>query len=101
MAPTFAAEDARRDERDFTDGLPSFAEVVLALAAVDPGDEAPGHMDIARMRVSFPVELEIEADEGGQVTVCGSPPLLTTSTSVMPVFHQLEVGFLGGGAHGG
>lgn len=101
MEPAFPAERDRRDERDFTDGLPPFADVVLALAAVAQDDRTEATMDIAQVRVSFPVELEIEADEHGRVSVGGAPPLLRTRTSVMPVFHQLTLRFLGGGAHAG
>lgn len=93
-------ERDRRDERDFTDGLPPFAEVVVALAAAEPEDVPEGALDIDQLRVSFPVELEIEVDEAGRVSVRGSPPLVMTRTGFMPVFHQLTLRFVGGGAHG-
>lgn len=89
-----------RAPRDFTDGLPPFADVVLALASVDGADATGPSMDVARLRVSFPVELEIEADEEGRVAVRGAPPLVLTRTDVMPVFHQLTLTFVGGGADG-
>lgn len=97
---TASSTERDRDARDFTDGLPPFADVVLALAAVDGADAGGPAMDVARLRVSFPVELEIEADEAGRVAVRGAPPLVLTRTGVMPVFHQLALMFVGGGADG-
>jgi hypothetical protein len=88
------------DERDVTDALPPFADVVVALAAVDPAEVPEGAMDVDRVHVSFPVELEVVRAGNGRVDVRGSPPLLYTKTSFTPVFHQLTLRFVSGSADG-
>ena len=100
MEPASATDRDRRDARDFTDGLPPFADVVLALAAIEGEDGAEGAMDVARLEVAFPVELEVDIDADGRVAVRGSPPLVLTRTGIMPVYHQLTLTFVGGGPDG-
>lgn len=68
----------------FENGLPPFADVIVALAGI-----ASDHA--ADVRVSVPVEIEVDAAGGGGLSVRGSPPLFYTRTSVMTVHHQLRM----------
>jgi hypothetical protein len=87
------AEDERApgQERPFTDALPPFAEVVTGVAAIEPEEASDDAFDIDDIRVSFPVELEVEQDEAGTLQVRGAPPLLRTRTGFMPVYHQVSL----------
>ena len=87
MADEYPRTDAALDAQPldpFEDGLPPFADVIVALAAI-----ASEHA--ADVRVSFPVEIDVDATGAGGLSVVGSPPRFYTRTSVMPVYHRLRL----------
>jgi hypothetical protein len=87
------AEDEREpdQERPFTDALPPFAEMVTGVAEMEPEEMSDDAVVIHQIRVSFPVELEVEQDDAGHLQVRGAPPLLRTRTGFMPVYHQMSL----------
>lgn len=48
-------------------------------------------MRFTGVEVGFPLQLDLQVGENGQVVLGGSPPLYYTETSVLPVFHQLSL----------
>jgi len=56
------------------------------------GDETAGFiMQVEKIKAGFPLQMDIQVDEDGQVVLGGSPPLYYFETSVMPVFHNLKI----------
>ena len=55
-------------------------------------DPATGQvLTVEQINVNMPIELRINVDEGGQVSLQGSAPTQRTKTTVLPVFHQMQV----------
>lgn len=48
-------------------------------------------MHIENLQISMPLQLDISADENGEITLGASPPLYYVSTTVMPVFHNIKI----------
>ncbi len=71
-----------------------FSQVVEQLT----GWEAPledstwGHrLTVDALKVTMPIELSIDVDNTGAVTVNGSAPTQTVETTIMPVFHRVRM----------
>ncbi|MEO1209368.1 MAG: hypothetical protein AAFX78_07480 [Cyanobacteria bacterium J06638_20] len=56
---------------------------------VDP-DTGQG-LTVEEIKVNMPVELRISVDDAGQVTLRGAAPTQRTATTVLPVFHQMQL----------
>ena len=82
-------ESQPSQEHPFTDALPPFAEMVIGLAEMEPEEVSDDAVDIDTIRVSLPVELEVEPNDVGALQVTGAPPLLRTRTDFMPVYHKM------------
>lgn len=66
--------------------------VALSVAAQPTGDAALDEtMHVARLRLSLPCELGFAEGPDGRLALGGAPPTQYTETSVMPVFHRIEV----------
>ncbi len=48
-------------------------------------------MDIDKVELDLPIQLEILVDENNEVLIGGTPPLYYVETSFMPVFHQISL----------
>lgn len=48
-------------------------------------------MDIDKVELELPMQLEILVDENDEVMIGGAPPLYYVETSFMPVFHQISL----------
>lgn len=48
-------------------------------------------MQIERVNMSMPIQLDLLVNDDGSVALGGSPPLYYTETSFLPVFHQLTL----------
>lgn len=87
-------EPAERELR-LADGLPNVFEMLAALAVRSGGEgmnEDEGTM-VERIVVAFPMELDVETDDGAVMRLGSAPPTQYTETTVMPVFHQLRLTF--------
>lgn len=76
------------------DLLMPFADLVQELVGDhDPLiDEATGQeMTIDRIKLTLPVELRVVVAEDGSIHLKGSPPTQRTETTIMPVFHRLQL----------
>ena len=71
-----------------------FAEVVEMLTGWDEilADPQTGStMHVEAVKVEMPLELKIQADDTGNVSLRGSAPTQNTETTIMPVFHRLKL----------
>ena len=48
-------------------------------------------MTIAQLTVDMPIELKVIVNHDGKVNLKGSPPTQLVKTTVMPVFHQMQI----------
>ncbi len=48
-------------------------------------------LEIERVNVELPLELNIAVDDEGTITFHGSAPTQTTETTILPVFHRLSL----------
>ncbi|NJR31209.1 hypothetical protein HC762_00150 [bacterium] len=46
---------------------------------------------IEQLTVDMPIELKVTANNDGTVNLKGSPPTQLVKTTVMPVFHQMQI----------
>ncbi len=70
------------------------AEVVEQLTDWDEilADPQTGStMQLEAVKLEMPLELRIQADETGKLSLNGSAPTQTTETTIMPVFHRLKL----------
>lgn len=77
--------------RDFA--LPDLGDFVAGLVELEEPDVPEGAVvpTVESITIELPIELTLESAAGGELkTRCG-PPTQYTSTSVMPVFHQLRM----------
>ncbi|WP_017661028.1 hypothetical protein [Baaleninema simplex] len=71
-----------------------FAEVVEQLTGWEDLLEDPDSnstMHVESIDIKMPLELQVNADESGEVSIGGSAPTQTIETTVMPVFHRLKL----------
>ena len=83
-----------RERFEELDPLLPLAELVHTLAdyekqRVDP--ETGQVLTVEAIKLEMPVELRVMVDEAGQVTLKGAPPTQRTATTVLPVFHQMQI----------
>lgn len=84
---------APRPFADF-DALAPIAELIHSLTdyekqRVDP--ETGQVLTVEHIKVDIPFELRVSEGEGGLVTVEGSAPSQRTATTVVPVFHRMQL----------
>ncbi|MEP1079876.1 hypothetical protein NDI52_31195 [Leptolyngbya sp. PL-A3] len=48
-------------------------------------------LEIERVNIDLPIELNISVNDEGNVTLRSSPPTQTTETTILPVFHRLSL----------
>ena len=48
-------------------------------------------MHVEAVKLEMPLELRVQADETGKVSLNGSAPTQTTQTTIMPVFHRIKL----------
>jgi hypothetical protein len=48
-------------------------------------------MTIEQLTVDMPIELKVTVNNDGTVNLKGSPPTQLVKTTVMPVFHQMQI----------
>ncbi|NET56056.1 MAG: hypothetical protein F6K47_07750 [Symploca sp. SIO2E6] len=71
------------------------AEVVEQLTDWDEiltDSQTGSTMHIEAMKLEMPLELRIQADATGNLSLNGSAPTQTIETTIMPVFHRLKLG---------
>jgi hypothetical protein len=66
----------------------SLADLVLDLV---PQRTRPDDPVAAALAVDMPVELSLGRDGTGRLTVCASAPTQTFETTLLPVFHRVEL----------
>ncbi|NER30146.1 MAG: hypothetical protein F6J89_21625 [Symploca sp. SIO1C4] len=70
------------------------AEVVEQLTDWDEilADSQTGStMHVEAVKLEMPLELGVQADETGKLSLNGSAPTQTVETTIMPVFHRLKL----------
>ncbi|MEM6697334.1 MAG: hypothetical protein AAF806_07710 [Bacteroidota bacterium] len=83
-------------ENPIDEAMLSFAELIEQLSDIDgqvagiEGDEAIT-MEIEKVKMELPFQLDIAVDENGKVTLGGTPPLYYLETSFTPIFHQISL----------
>lgn len=48
-------------------------------------------MQMEKVKMSMPMQLQVHVKEDGSVVLGGSPPLYYAATTILPVFHQLTI----------
>ena len=56
---------------------------------IDP--ETGQVLTVEQIQVNMPIELRVSVNETGQVTLKGSAPTQRTGTTILPVFHQMQL----------
>ena len=46
---------------------------------------------VEQIKVDMPIELRVSVDDAGQVTLKGAAPTQRTETTVLPIFHQMQL----------
>ncbi len=82
------------DDRQIDEAMLEMAEFVSQMTEVegyliDPENEIA--MKLEEVKLSIPIELDLLVAEDGSVILGSSPPLYYTETTILPVFHQLNV----------
>jgi hypothetical protein len=54
-------------------------------------DEMGTAMQLEKVEMSMPIQLDLHVAEDGRVILGGSPPLYYVDTTILPVFHQLSI----------
>jgi hypothetical protein len=70
------------------------SEFVAQMADVDGflyDEEMLASMQMERVDLSIPMQLDLHVMEDGTVKLGGSPPLYYTETTILPVFHQFSI----------
>lgn len=76
------------------DLLMPFADLVQELVGDHDSliDEVTGQeMTIDRIKLTLPVELRVVVADDGTVHLKGSPPTQRTETTILPVFHRMQL----------
>ncbi len=76
------------------DILMPFATFVQDLAdhSLQVADPISGQaLTVETMNLNLPIEIRVEVDDAGAVTLKGSPPTQRTETTILPVFHQIQL----------
>jgi hypothetical protein len=66
----------------------NFVQQVADMHAESAGAAAT---DLVALTIETPIELEITADDDGDVTIASAPPTQQIETTFMPVFHHMRV----------
>lgn len=69
--------------------LQPLSEFVLGL--VDWRDDEETAAILEEARLDLPIELAVRIDDDGSVRVVASPPRQQIETSILPVFHRLNI----------
>ena len=48
-------------------------------------------MQLENVSMSMPLQLDLHVNEDGSIVLGGSPPLYYAETTILPVFHQLNI----------
>jgi hypothetical protein len=48
-------------------------------------------MQLEHVELSIPVQIDLLVNEDGTVVIGSSPPLYYADTTILPVFHQLDI----------
>jgi hypothetical protein len=89
LHPIIEHQDAGDD-----DVLMSFANFVQDLAdhSLQVADPISGQsLTVDEMKLNLPIEIRVEVDAAGIITLKGSPPTQRTETTILPVFHQMQL----------
>lgn len=96
QAPPTAPPTAPTTHEQFEDLDPllSFADLIHTLTDYEKqrvNPETGQVLTVEQIKVDMPIELRVEVDESGQVTLKGAAPTQRTETTVLPVFHQMQL----------
>jgi hypothetical protein len=54
-------------------------------------EEMETAMQLEKVKLSVPIQLDLQVQDDGAIALGGSPPLYYVETTILPVFHQLTV----------
>ena len=86
--------DDEMNEAEIDEAMLSLAEFVSQMTDVDGSimdADNPTAMHVKQVQLSIPIQLDLLVKDDGSVILGGSPPLYYTETTILPVFHQLDV----------
>lgn len=81
-------------EEDSDDALIPISEMIGNMTQFigQSGDPEIGQVyTVEQLNFDLPIELQIEIDEEGRLTLKAAPPTQKIETTVMPVFHQIKL----------
>jgi hypothetical protein len=76
------------------DILMPFANFVQDLAdhSLQVADPISGQaLTVDTIKLNLPIEIRVEVDDAEIVSLKGSPPTQRTETTILPVFHQMQL----------
>lgn len=71
--------------------LANFVEETANLEGEIKDPAAGVAMTIETVQMSLPIEIDISVDESGKVAIGAVPPMYSLETSVLPIFHQIDL----------
>ena len=93
VEPTTEESNGSRDFKDL-DHMGSIAGFIHSLTDYEKQRYEPktGQLqEVEQIKVDMPIELRVSEDEAGQVLVAASAPSQRTETTVVPVFHRMQL----------
>jgi hypothetical protein len=86
--------DMELEDGDSDDPLVPVSEMITSMARfigqVDDPDVGQAYT-IEQMTFDLPIELRVEMDDSGAIRLKVAPPTQQIETSVMPIFHQINL----------
>ena len=96
LAPPESPPDALLAHEQFEelDPLMPLADLIHTLTDYEKqriNPETGQVLTVEQIKVDMPIELRVSVDDAGQVTLKGAAPTQRTETTVLPVFHQMQL----------
>lgn len=86
--------DDELNKAEIDEDMLSMAEFVSQMTDVGgyiTDADYPVAILLEQVELSIPIQLDLLVNDHGSVILGGSPPLYYTETTILPVFHQLNV----------
>jgi hypothetical protein len=82
------------NEAEYNGLLLPFSQVINQLADYEMYIEDPvfgQSLSVESIKIDMPVEIRVDVDDNGKVTLRGSAPTQRTETTILPVFHRVKI----------
>lgn len=84
----------REAETTIDEAMLEIGDFVSQMSDIDgylTSEEAEFALEMEKVDLDMPLQLDIRVAEDGRVNIGSSPPLYYVETTIMPVFHQIQI----------